>query len=207
MDASSSRQAVDYVLGRTVVSAAQIDTKGFAQIWEVILETVKPVLKYYRSFELLEDQLNCPIGGFARRITSSASFPGGISVKTRVFRLGEVMRASALQSLVRTILLLTDSGDVLVWSAAYELQGQGERKSPNEVAVQCVLTRLEIGENNFGLYRDWNKCLDTCLIDGLLDLLRREDKTVEEKYEQARDMKSRGTNARAILARYEPIRK
>lgn len=111
----------NYVLGETpAVSVGRLDMIG---VLKGVIERINPLLKYLPCFKPLAELLNGGIlTGCATRRTDIAlvEFPDGMSERTKATEIQVLEEGDVITVSTRKSLLLTEYGEVLVWSAVYD---------------------------------------------------------------------------------------
>lgn len=109
-----------YVLGETPdIQAYRLDMAG---IFEGVIGRLKPQLKYLPCFKPLAELLNGGnlSGGATRRTDISlVKFPEGRSERTKVVEIQVIEEGDVGTVSTRKSVLLTEDGEILVWSAVY----------------------------------------------------------------------------------------
>ncbi len=146
MDSSTSTQNVRDVLHGHKVRVQDMGTYEMAQIFFGFISEIKPVLKYLTRFEPLNNELNCHISGSAyRRTDIDLVFPEGISEKTKVLTVDILAQARTDATSVYEMLLITDEGQLLLWSSSYKLVHAGSRgREKHEVANESKFELLDL---------------------------------------------------------------
>lgn len=182
-----------YVLGET--PPVPVNRLDMAEVLEGVIERMKPQLKYLPYFKPLAELLN---GGFvtgcATRRTDIAlvEFPDGMSERTKAIEIEVLEEADAETTSVRKSLLLTENGDVLVWSAVYDrpvtvqfTRGRDEvaRESRFEIFDKQKLTHASMQPHLWKV--NWKEVL----LKILTSLLSAMEKCIEDREKYLRNIK------------------
>ncbi|MEK7653425.1 MAG: hypothetical protein AAB358_03030 [Patescibacteria group bacterium] len=134
----------DYVLGRTPPVAVR--KLRLEKLLLTLIEHIKSNLKYLPCFKPLAELLNGGIlPGCATRRTDVGlvKFPDGISERTKAIEFQVLEEGDAGTTSVRKSFLMTDEGELLIWSAVYNrpvsVEFTGGR---DEVAKESIFKRL-----------------------------------------------------------------
>lgn len=206
---------VQYVLGITPkVPAYKLD---MVEVFEGVIKKLKPQLKYLPCFEPLSGLLNGGIlTGCATRRTNITlvGFPEGKSERTKGVEI-QVLEEGDVETIsTRKSLILTEDGELLIWSAVYDRPIGSDRlcreftRGRDEVARESrfeIFNREKL-ENalsqGFAWKVDWRK-----VIFKILEFLFGEiNKCMEERENYLQNMKYARDGLGVVLNRIQPPR-
>lgn len=204
-----------YVLGESPeVPAYKLD---MAEVFEGVIGRLKPQLKYLPCFKPLAELLNeGNLTGCAKRRTDIdlVKFSEGKSERTKVVEIQVIEEGDVGTISTRKSVLLTEDGELLIWSAAYDrpvgsdkvcqwTRGRDEvaRESRFEIFSKEELSNALMGQS-FAWKVDWKK-----VILRIFDYLSREmDRCIEERENYLRNMKEARNRLNGTLHRIQPPR-
>lgn len=136
-----SSNRLKWVLYGFQVNLHDLSSEDVITIFHRGIELVKPVLKYLPDFEPLDIKMN-KSGGSDTRFTDPAcvTFPPTINPGTKVRQVYEFENTTVKPTRLTKGLCLTDSGELLLWSASYQLVELGRF----QVREQATLSQFEL---------------------------------------------------------------
>lgn len=194
MDSSNSSHVIAIAFGGAFLRRCDLNVYQMIELWLALIQRVRAILKYLPGFEPLETYLTAWIGGGGHRMLKEGyepDFPEGMSLRTKVQMVAFIREARTTGTLVRETLLLTDDGQLIQLSAAYDLQQVGGGN--NEVATQLTFEALgqqelmnRVSQNH--VHR-WPETVDHYLYKAIEALRQRAQQGVEEREERLKSVR------------------